>query len=130
MPRPGKVAVGPRVRDGMACEARLRIGFRCRRASEQIGDGALARPRAADHGQMQRRGLLAVQKRADAIAHERRSEPQAHGLVCVIGLPAAMLFEPAEVVSKLANQHPAGGIWHESVRYTLISLASVGIINC
>ena len=67
----------------MAGEAGLRVGLGRLGAAEQVGDGALAGPGAADHGDVQRRGRLAVEERADAVAHQGRGQAE---------LPAAVAW--------------------------------------
>ena len=96
----------------MACEAGLGVGLGQRGAAEEIGDRALARARAADHGEVQRRWRLSVEKRADTAAHQRGGQAQLPRPAGLVGLPPAVFFQPAEVVGQLAGQRSVAEVIH------------------
>ena len=73
--RPVGVGVAGAIGDRMAVEPGLRIGLGQDGAGQHVGDGALARPGPADHGEVQRPGLLSFQKRPDHVANHRRRQP-------------------------------------------------------
>ena len=99
----------------MAREAGLRIGLGRQGAAEHVGDGALAGPGAAEDGDVQRRGRLVVEGRPDAVAHQGGGQAQAHRRRGLVGLPPAMLFQPAEVVGQLPGQRTGGQWFHVSL---------------
>ena len=105
-------AVGAGVGDGVAGEAGLRIGLGRLGAAEQVGHGALAGPGAADDDDVQRRRRLVVEARADAVAHQGRGQAQAHRRGGLVGLAAAVLLQPAEVVGQLPGQRTGGQWFH------------------
>ena len=88
----------------MAREAGLRIGLGEHGAGQHVGDGALARPCPADDGDVQRQRRLPVQKRPDAVAHQRRGEADFARMARLVGLPPAMLLQPGQIVAKLAGK--------------------------
>ena len=112
---PGKGAGDAGVGDGMAGETGLGVGLRRLGAAEHVGDRALAGPRAADDGDVQRDRRLVVDGRADAVAHQCRGQPQTHRRRGLVGLPAAVLLQPAEVVGQLPGQRSGGQWFHVQV---------------
>src|SRR5437867_497858 len=72
---PAQGAVDAGVGDRMAREAGLRVGLGGGGAAEHVGDGALARARPTDDGDVDRRRRLVVEEGADAVARQGRGEP-------------------------------------------------------
>src|SRR5262249_17281940 len=73
---------------------------------------ALAGAGPADDGDVQRHGRLAVELRADAVADEGGGQPQPPRRCGLVGLPPAVLLEPAEVVGQLTGQRAGGKRFH------------------
>src|SRR6185437_8647953 len=104
MPGPVERTVGAGVCDGMTCESCLRIGLRCRRAAEKIGDRAFACASPADHDNVQGYWWLIVEHGADAVAHQSGRQTQSSHRSRLFGLLAGVLLQPTEVVGQLARQ--------------------------
>ncbi len=113
--RPAHLSIGAGVGDGVAREAGLRVGLGQGGPAEEVGDRALACARAAHHRDVQGRRRLAAQERADAVAHQGGREAQLSRLARLLGVPAAVLLQPGQVVRELARQvSVAEGIHHEA----------------
>src|SRR5260370_725067 len=78
----------------------------CRGAApaEEFGAGTLAGAGSANHRDVKRERRLLVEERAETVAHQRGGQTQRHRLIHLLGMPAAMLLQPAKVFGQLARQ--------------------------